>query len=293
MDYNPSLEIDPRKYLLVIGPQFTATALKEVGVDSSSLALTISQLLTLGLEVLLQTDELRSDAERVKCDTLYRNAYELDPLFAVKKLSISLQKNGKYEEWLKRAFDFHIVPCNKSPSLQRIKQLQQEGALVMYTHYDDALSQLTKTRPILMSDVPYFEKWCRGESNGILHLHGVYSDHETVVFDTDAHHAPNHPLSAATAELTNVFCNRHVLMLGFDSENDNEDPILTKFAERYIAQFPHRLHTIHLTQARDRSDSKCVQNISCMEAPSSCLYPLSHTSMDICECMLLLKPVSS
>ncbi len=284
MDYSLSLELDPRTYLLVIGPQFTTAVLNEIGVDSSSFALTSRRFATLGIEVLLQADEFQSDAERVKCDTLYNNAYELDPLFAVKKLSSSLQKTGKYEEWLTKAFKSDIVPSNESPSLKKIQQLQREGALVLYMYYDDVLSRLSRTRPVLMNEAAGVEKWCNGESNRILHLHGVYSSHETVVFDTDAYHAPNHPLKATVTQMSQVFSNRHILMLGFDTEKSDGNPLLEKFAEQYMRGLPENLHSIHLTKAKEPAESVCVQKISCVEAPSSCLHPLSDTSLDVCKC---------
>ncbi len=282
MEYSPSLEFDPRTFLLVIGPQFTATVLSEIGVDSSIFALTNRRLVNLGIEVLLQTGEFQSDAERVKC--LYSNAYELDPLFAVKKLSSSLQKNGKYKEWLTKAFKFDIIPLNKSPSLQKIKHFQQEGALVLYMHFDDILSRLSKTQPVLMNDASSVEMWCNGESNGILYLHGVYSDHETVVLDTDTYHT-NHPLKAT---LSKVLYKRHILMLGFDTEKNDDDHLLTKFTEQYMHGLHENLHSIHLTKAREPFQSICVQKVSCVKAPSSCLHTLSGTSVDVCECLKFL-----
>ena len=290
--YNPCLEIDPRKFLLVVGPQFTAAVLKEItneAVAQSKLALTSRQLVTVGIHLLLETEEFQSDAERAKCDTLYRNAYELDPLFAVKKLSSSLQKYGKYAEWLQRAFGVDLVLSSESPSLEKVRHLQQEGALVVYTHYDDVLCRVTKTKPVLLNDPSNFERWCCGEIEGILHVHGVYSELDTVVFDSDAYQTPGHPFQTAASQLGAVFGARHMLMIGFDTEKHSEDPLLTKFVERFAAEIPQNLHTIHLTRAENPIELNCVHKIAVLPdqaTPVSSLLPLSSTSQAMCKWLM-------
>ena len=294
IEYRPSLEIDPSKYVVVIGPSFTATVLDEVNSrdEHSSLdqrpALTSGHILAVGIQVLLEAETFNSQAEKVKCETLYKNAYELDPRFAIRKLSSSLQKCGKYGDWLKRSFEVDLRHWNESPSLTQIRHLQERGALLVYTHYDDVLSQASNTQPVLLNDSQHFERWTRGESGGILHVHGIYSDPNTVTFNCETYDSPNHSMSPTSDTLRQLFLKRHVIMIGFDSENHTEDPLLTTFAEKYIASVPSNQHTFHLTRASNPVDLYCVHNIEvdqqAVPQPNTCVYPLNESSLSLCKC---------
>lgn len=302
IEYRPSLEIDPSKYVLVIGPSFTAKVLDEInsGDEHSSIvrlvqrpALTSGHILGLGIRVLLEAETFSSQADKVKCETLYKNAYELDPLFAMRKLSSSLQKCGKYGDWLKRSFEVDLRHLNESPSLLQIRQLQERGALLVYTHYDDVLSQASNTQPVLLNDSQHFESWTKGESEGILHAQGVYSDPNTVTFDCEIYDSPNHPMNPTADMLQQLFLKRHVIMIGFDAEKLTEDPLLTKFAEKYIAPVPLHQHTFLLSQASNPVDLNCVRNIVMVsvvdqqavpQQPSAFIYPLKESSLSLCKC---------
>jgi len=170
----PYVEIDPSKFMILLGPQFTSTVLKELGVREScgkTPVLSFSGIVERGISLLLETEQFQSDSERSKYEMLYRNAYELDPLFAVRKLAASLKKSGHYATWLKRVFEVPLEAENgrslqRSPSLQRLLELQRRGALLVYTHCDNVLDRAVDLQSILLEDAENTGRWCRGETPG-------------------------------------------------------------------------------------------------------------------------------
>ena len=255
----PCLEIDPSKFVFVIGPSFTKTVLQELNSyatstdtisDSGDTAATtttpvatankqqqsptfeLSNIVTQGVGVLLETEDFQNEEEKLKCEFRYKNAYELDPLFAYRKVAANLQKSGKYADWLKRSFEVHVEPTHTSPSLLHLLQLQKKGALLLYVHCDDVLSKVSKTSPILLEDTEGLELWFKGERDGFLHVHGVYWQPYTVKLDCEIYDNQAHQLKPATERLKHVFDERQCIMIGLDQHSD--EPLLSKFLEKYI-----------------------------------------------------------
>ena len=262
------LEIDPSKFLLVIGPNFTTCVIKELS-DSYSLSLksqgradlhngypartpdfALKRIVDEGIRVLLDSEEYASETERSKCELLYRNAYELDPQFALKKVTVSLQKSGRYAEWLRRAFEFELeshLLSSQSVSLHRVLELQSQGARLVYVHCDDILSRVTGTSPILLEDPEGLEQWLRGEKQGFLHVHGIYWEPDTVKLDGQFYENSSHYSGQTSKRLKLLFQEKHTIVIGCESHPS--DPLLTQFLKEYISeeeQLHHQPHTFHL-----------------------------------------------
>lgn len=274
----PCLEIDPKKFVFVLGPSFTKTVLKELHTSEiptetisentdtaattvatpskqSSPTFELSNIVNEGVGVLLETEDFQSEEDKQKCEVRYKNAYELDPLFAYRKVAATLQKSGKYADWLKRSFEVNLELTHTSPSLLHLIELQKKGALLLYVHCDDVLSKASNTPPILLEDAEGLELWFKGEREGFLHVHGVYWEPYTVKLDGEIYDNQSHQLKPAVERLKQVFVERHSIMIGFDNHSD--DPLLSKFLEKYITytregnnqhsfHFASRSHTSNL-----------------------------------------------
>ena len=266
------LEIDPSKFLLVIGPDFTTNVIKELSEAHSHLsvngdradfgdgtaarpiktpAFALKHIVDEGIQVLLDTEEYSSEAERSKCELLYRNAYELDPQFALKKVSLSLQKSGRYAEWLRRAFEVELRSqflASHSVSLHHIINLQSKGALLVYVHCDDILSRISRTSPVLLEDPEGVEQWLKGEKPGFLHVHGVYWEPSTVKLDGQFYESSGlGHLRQGAEQLKLLFRERQSVVIRCESHSS--DPLLSQFIKEYMSdekQQHHCQHTFHL-----------------------------------------------
>ena len=273
------LEIDPSKFLLVIGPDFTTSVIKELSEayqlsirsshpdDEPTLksprtpSFALKHIVDEGIRVLLDAEEHSSDTERAKCEHLYRNAYELDPQFALKKVAMSLQQAGKYAEWLKRAFEVELEShflASHSVSLHRIIELQSKGALLIYVHCDDILSRVSRTTPVLLEDSEGLEQWLKGEKAGFLHVHGVYWEPDTVKIDGQFYESPSHIRPATAERLKLLFQERHSVVIGCESHPS--DPLVSQFIKEFMCEeqrHQNKQHTFHLplTQSSSKLES--------------------------------------
>lgn len=262
------LEIHPDNFVLVIGPNFTINVVKELtescqlstrrdaaGFQDASKSIrmpdfALKHIVDQGINLLLGSEEYTNEAERSKCELLYRNAYELDPQFAMKKVSMSLQKSGRYAEWLRRTFEVQLEAqhlTSHSVSLHRIIELQKKGALLVYVQCDDILSRLSRTSPVLLEDSEGLEQWLKGEKHGFLHVHGVYWEPDTVKLDGQFYENSNHYIRPASERLKHLFQKRHTVVIGCESHPS--DPLLGQFIKEYMSEEQqrfHQQHTFHL-----------------------------------------------
>lgn len=242
----PCIEIDPGKFVVVVGPRFTASLIGELAADGATASgppiFAFKDIVNEGINLLLQADSFPSASERAKREMLYKNAYELDPTFALRKVADSLKKLGRYPEWLDHLFkrDFAVPAANHTlPSLMRLLDLQRKGALLVYVHCDDVLDSMAGLQPVLPEKEGHAAKWRAGEMGGFLHVHGVYSEPDTVKLDYEA-------CGDACGELLRLsFEERHVVALGFDEHS--EDPLLSRFWEKHVASRPAGRQTFFLS----------------------------------------------
>lgn len=238
---DPCLEVDPTSLLLIVGPQFTLTVLEELALHSSAPTLDYASAFEEGVRMLCGPESVGSDAERQKQGMLYRNAYELDPSFALRKVTESLKKDGRYEEWLSRLFERDLPPPPigaTSESLRHLLKLQGHGALVVYTHCDDTLSRVTHTPAIHLDNPELAEKWAKRLSSGFLHVHGVYTEPSTVKLDCSLYDHSSTPIHPAAGVLQRELARRSTVVIGFDSHAT--DPLHAKFLDGFVSQSAKR-----------------------------------------------------
>ena len=332
------LEIDPSKFLLVIGPDFTTSVINELSEayqlstrsnhadfqqDESTVksprtpSFALKHIVDEGIRVLLDAEEYSNDTERAKCEHLYRNAYELDPQFALKKVAMSLQQAGKYAEWLRRAFEVELEShflalAPHSVSLGRIIELQSKGALLIYVHCDDILSRVSRTAPVLLEDSNGLEQWLKGEKAGFLHVHGVYWEPDTVKIDGQFYESPSHVRPPTAERLKLLFQERHSVVIGCESHPT--DPLVSQFIKEFMCEeqrHQNKQHTFHLPLTRSSSKLESglplVSSIPLSSSSSSLeqeseksshrpvhsvLCPIAESSISLCKCLKLGNYVS-
>ena len=241
------LEIRPDRYTIVVGPKFTAKVLQEIqpALEDASSHLpkfAFKDIVDAGISLLQASETFPSEAEHTKYEVRYKNAYELDPAFVARKIVTNLKKCGRYEEWLLQLFDRgHPVPVSgsqQSRSLHHLLQLQSLGALLIYVHCDDLLSQIANLEPVLIEDKNQLERWGRGECAGFLHIHGVYHKPETVKFDCELYDNATHPMHGTADRLREMLRSRHTVLLGDDWNELLDEPLLAKFCESFVSHSP-------------------------------------------------------
>jgi hypothetical protein len=326
------LEIDPSKFLLVIGPDFTTSVINELSEahrlsirggnhadfqqqDGATIksprtpSFALKHIVDEGIRVLLDAEEYSNDTERAMCEHLYRNAYELDPQFALKKVAMSLQQAGKYAEWLRRAFEVELEShflASHSVSLHRIIELQSKGALLIYVHCDDILSRVSRTAPVLLEDSEGLEQWLKGEKTGFLHVHGVYWEPDTVKIDGQFYESPSHVRPPTAERLKLLFQERHSVVIGCESHPT--DPLVSQFIKEFMCEeqrHQNKQHTFHLPLTRSSSSklesglplvSSMSLSSSSLEQESerssrravhSVLCPIAESSVSLCKCSML------
>ena len=312
------LEIDPSKFLFVIGPDFTTSVIRELseaygrlpingdrsdredGKSIKTPAFALKHIVDEGIRVLLDTEEYSSDVERSKCELLYRNAYELDPQFALKKVSMSLQKSGRYAEWLRRAFEVeleaHFLAASHSVSLHHIIELQNRGALLIYVHCDDILSRVSRTSPVLLEDPEGLDQWLKGEKPGFLHVHGVFWEPDTVKLDGQFYEGSSLHVRPSAERLKQLFQERQTVVIGCESHSS--DPLLSQFIKEYMSdeqQQLHHQHTFHLPLTALPSNQASGLPIvttsfqdgdqgSSPRPVHSVISPITESSISLCKC---------
>ena len=286
------LEIQSDRFAIVVGPQFATKIVKELlgRTDEPATLPTFEfkSIVDRGVSYLLKKESFTDDAARAKFEARYSNAYELDPVFVLRKITSSLRTAGCYGEWLAELFECRLPPSasrGTSASLQSLLALQSRGALLVYVHCDEILARVSGQEPVLLEDV---ERWAAGERMGILQPHGVYSAPDSVQLDCqlyDSSGGGGHQLSAAMEKLRQNLCRRSIVLLGNDWATPASDPLLANFCRRFLSD-KNEGDAVVLNTARDPTDLSPGLPLYAPSA-SSAVYPMGHSTCDLCK---LLRP---
>ncbi len=233
-----SVQIEPEKCVLVMGPQMAAEALSlSEGVPA---ALSYAMLVNIGIQKALELDKTSSNAEKARKHALLVNAYELEPAFAAYKVVESLKEKNVYKEWLTELFgslpSLHALSRERQESnhlVQKLANLQEKGVRLVYTHYDNILDVQMGTEPVLLQDEETVRSWSSQQRQGILHVHGVFSKPESVAYDCVDYQRVVGGTPGGLV-LREIFRGRSVIFAGFDGEFF--DPFLPKFAQMFLSQ---------------------------------------------------------
>lgn len=265
----PCMEIEPSKFIIVLGPKFAVTVLSEVE-DEKLPALGLTEMVNEGISVLLDLKQFQNETERADCEKLYRSAFQVDPL---PRLLSNLQHCGGYASWLERCFQLRAEPCrNCPPILERLLELQSEGALLVYTGCDDTLSRLTNQRVLL--PVEDLADWVTGGKRGFLNVHGVYWKPESLQLNCEAYTDPSHPSRLSMGQLENIFQQRSVIAVGTCDPTDLANPMLAAFASTFLFRaaagdvLQHRFHLSLDPQGSSGACGGCVLNLPLFRSQS-------------------------
>ena len=230
----PSVQFDPGRCVLVLGPQIAAAslALKEFG--PSAAALSYAVLFESGMQKMLELDSSQSKEEKLRKQSLLAGAYELDPSFVANTVVESLRGHDKYDQWLTESFNpLYSLPVQNGPGsvIEELRQLQDKGALLVYTYYDMILDNAMETAPVLMDSDEDVKNWGSRKTSGILHVHGIHSHLNSVMCDC-VNYGKIVGESSAGRRLREICRNRTVIFIGFDGRY--YDPLLPKFANTFL-----------------------------------------------------------
>ena len=235
-----SVQIDPEKCVIVMGPQMAAEALSlSEGVPA---ALSYAMLVNIGIQRVLELDKTSASTDKSRKHTLLVNAYELEPAFAAYKVVETLKENNAYKEWLTELFgslpSLHSISSSRqkkesgSSIVETLAALQREGVLLVYTHYDTILDVQMGTSPVLLQEADDVRNWATSHKHGILHVHGIFSKPDSVFYDCVDYGRLVGDTPAGQA-LKDVLKGRSVIFAGFDGEF--YDPFLPKFSRTFLS----------------------------------------------------------
>lgn len=280
----PCLEIDPSDFVIAIAPSFVSYVLsgeRRGGPGTAPApklpAASLSDMIDEGVSILLSSRHFESENERLEFEQFCRRMLLGDPL---RKLISNLHMNGGYIEWLRRCFMLDPVPACSDETLAILKQLlylQERGALLLYTGYDDALSKLSNLQVVLPEGKNSVVEWARGERRGLLHVHGVYCKPESLQFDCEMYDRP------VIEELGRVFQAKHVVSFGaYDTQLDN--PILVRFSNIFLPM-ARDCHSFHFPLSggdydTSRSGTLRLPWVKCNQLP---IAPIADISKSLCE----------
>ena len=277
------LEIQPDHYTIVVGPKFSAEVVKDLLDNGSSARVKLPAsefkcIVDRGVSHLLKRETFASDADKAKFEARYNNAYELDPVFVLRKILSSLQTAGCYEEWLEELFACNVPAQQTCRSLQHLLTLQSKGALLVYVHCDDIIARAAGLEPVLLENEEQIERWAKGEGPaGILQPHGVYSRPDTVQLDCSIYDDATHPLKATIGRLKHLLSSRSTILLGDDWDQLPTDPLLTHFCNHFVRESTQLV----INTARDSADLPGLP--LCTSSPFPMVIPITRSSADLCK----------
>lgn len=293
----PSLEIDPSKFIVVLGPLFTAVTLRRCLADEETSqrkpyrlpAADVRGMVNEGISILLEAGQFQSEAELKECEQRYRDALQVDPLA---RLSASMQQCGRYTEWLERCFKLDAVPVRSCPSLTHLTMLQERGCLLVYTGCDDGLSKLTNLPVLLPSDRESVMQWWSGAQRGIMHVHGVYWKPESLQLNCEVYSNSSHPALPAMEQLSSVFQDKFVISVGVsESQIRENNPMMEHFTRTFLCAAKHH-HCFNLSMslagaggalAHPLLQLPLLESQSGQPLPELAFLPLSDTSKMLCK----------
>lgn len=136
---------------------------------------------------------------------------------------------GEFARWLNET-----VGALELKSRDLIEAIAALDAPIVTTNYDTLIEQCLGVTPIVWTDVPQSDRFIRRDTDGILHLHGLWSDPESVVFDWRSYYRrTTHPY--ADALLKAIRTSRTLLFVGFGA--GFEDPTFEALLEWSRASF--------------------------------------------------------
>lgn len=229
----PTVQLDPERCVLVLGSQLAASVLSLA--EGVSTVLSYAVLVEVGVQKMFELQGIDNAEEKARKQSLLLSAYELDPAFAATKIVECLREHGLYQKWLEQLFGSLLnLPSQKKPGgvVERLRSLQEEGALLVYSYYDTILDTALNQLPVLLGDEEAVRGWANRRSPGLLHVHGTYTNPDSVSYDS-VNYRKLVGESKGGHLLKEACRNRSIIFIGFDGEF--YDPFINKFAKTFLS----------------------------------------------------------
>ena len=290
------LEIQPDRFAVIVGPQFAARVVRELldcdgtsGDEEVKLpTFEFKEIVDRGVSYLLEKESFADEAERERFEARYSNAYELDPVFVLRKITNSLRAAGCYGEWLAELFACRLPAGSaraSSASLERLLALQRRGALLVYVHCDEILARAGGQEPLVLEDD--LDRWAGGgERTGILQPHGVYSRPDSVQLDCQLYDTSSHTVGGME-RLERALSGRSLLLLGdeWSAAVSAADPLISNFCRKFVKTAGEGTDAMVLNTARDSADG-LLGLPAFSSSPYPTVYPTTRGSSDLCKLCL-------
>ncbi len=173
------LEKNEPKVLVVVGAGISMGA---TGIPHASWA----GLIEHGIKYLVQTSRLPESYGNTLIGFLQNafNPFNLE--LALKHAnnveeSLSFPESQAFADWLEIAFRDFKPLTGRDETLNALRNLQQAGALLMTTNYDNLLSDVTELPPVTWEAPDNFLQVINRQRDGILHIHGHWQKPSSVV----------------------------------------------------------------------------------------------------------------
>jgi SIR2-like domain len=177
-------------------------------------------------------------------------------LDAANILNSQLKQHGQFLTWLESAFGSLSQNVRHPAALEVLKELHEQGAVLLTSNYDDMLENYCSLESIGRSKWDDIMRFRLGDLDGVFHLHGTYVDPDEVVLDTAAYYQVTH--SDEVRNMLQAFLDdKTTLFVGHGS--GLEDPNLDGLLEWVRQPTPFHSQTIeHLTV----DDLVCLQYLN-------------------------------
>jgi SIR2-like domain len=86
-----------------------------------------------------------------------------------------------FAEWLASSFSSFKAKANSRDTLEALRDLQEAGALLLTTNYDDLVSDITNSPPVTWEEHTEFLRVITRQKAGILHIHGHWQRPSSIV----------------------------------------------------------------------------------------------------------------
>ncbi|XP_065883154.1 uncharacterized protein [Dysidea avara] len=228
-----TIEFDPKKTAFVLGPGINRLCLTTNNSDfRDDIPVDYKAVCEEGIKYAMRFVDSRECSNKHR---LLQNACELNPMYAAHEVTAILRRNGVYDSWLSSLHNkvnslSRQTMYAKHYALQFLSAMNQKGALLATTCHTEVLEQALglKSVSLTQNDVTSKVLGHGGWPNSLLHIYGMFSQPETVVFDFLAHDANNSMSTEGKAVLT-VFLQRNLFFVGFS--NNHFDKTAEKFIE--------------------------------------------------------------
>lgn len=235
-----TIEVDPIRTLLVLGPQVTALCLSEAHKGRNIISPTVPDFLSYnnvvenGILTALELDNFHNTEARERRELLLKHAYELEPAFAMHKVIETLKSHNSHDRWINEVFKpSQALNLNgeNSRTLQHLLYLRRKGVRIIYTYYDDILARALGLPVVLLDqgDEEGVRKWSQGFP-ALLQLHGIYTEPHSVRMDCLCYQSV-----VGTGRVADIvreqFQSRTPIFIGYDSHF--MDPFLSKIISSF------------------------------------------------------------